>query len=90
MRFRYVDVKQVLFDCVKYRRYQYWNLIDKFMASGKPAVEIVFDDTDDIRMESMRSSLSRAIKRINANCIAISRKGHLYLVRREYFENADN
>lgn len=90
MRFRSVDVNHVLFDCAKHRRYQYWDLIDKFMASGKPAVEIILDDTDHTSLESVRSSLFRAIKRINANCVGISRKGHLYLVRREYFENVDN
>lgn len=73
-----------------YRRHEYckaMRTIEEFMRSEHEAVQLKYDTKEYASVASVQSTYRRAIKKLHVDCVVITRKSKVYLIKGGVFND---
>ena len=84
MRLVEVTLENVTDEVCRYRKYKWWHVVEEFMESSMYMAQL--KDVGD-NAYNVRCSLNRAINKMHAPCVAMVRRGKVFLVKKEALDH---
>ena len=82
-----VDPKDIPMFSARHAHCKAMRTIEEFMRSEHKAVQLKYDAEEYASVASILSVYSRAVRRMNVDCVVMSRQGKVYLIKGGVFND---
>ena len=82
-----VDPKAIPMLSMRHSHCKAMRAIEKFMRSEHEAVQLKYDTKEYASVNSVQSIYRRAIRRMNVDCVVLTRQGKVYLIKGGVFND---
>ena len=62
-------------------------IVEEFMRSEHEAVQLKYDAKEYASVDSVRSTYTKAIRKLHVDCVVMARRGKVYLIKGEVFKD---
>lgn len=82
-----VDPKTISMPSTRHYHCKAMRTIEEFMRSEHEAVQLKYDTEEYASVASILSTYKKAIRRMNVDCVVMSRQGKVYLIKGGVFND---
>lgn len=76
-----VDLKDIPMLYMRHAHCKAMKTIEEFMKSGHEAVQLKYDTREYANVASAQSTYKKAIRKLHADCVVLTRQGKVYLIK---------
>ena len=82
-----VDPKTIPMLSTRHSHCKAMRIIEEFMQSEHEAVQLKYDTKEYASVTSVQSAYKKAIRRLHVDCVVLTRKGKVYLIKGGVFND---
>lgn len=82
-----VEPKDITMISTRHAHCKAMRIVEEFMRSEHEAVQLKYDAKEYASVDSIRSTYTRAIRKLHVDCVVVTRQGKVYLIKGEVFKD---
>ena len=82
-----VEPKDITMISTRHAHCKAMRVVEEFMRSEHEAVQLKYDAKEYASVDSVRSTYTKAIRKLHVDCVVMARQGKAYLIKGEVFND---
>ncbi len=82
-----VEPKDITMISTRHAHCKAMRVVEEFMRSEHEAVQLKYDAKEYASVDSVRSTYTKAIRKLHVDCVVMARQGKAYLIKGEVFKD---